>query len=311
MGSKYNEKRGGGWLMPMPKIYDLPTVKPHIKEIVPRNYHMVHLVKPNGTYPFTFIGLLSVLSVLKFGKPKRIYIHWSTEKPSGKYWNAAIKAINKKRIDLIYEEYDWGKISVAPNGVKFHYTAGISDIVRISALIRYGGVYLDQDILILKDISELFHYPFVSGIEKTAWYVPWAITGLLSAFLISEKNASFANRWYEIYATQFSKPLDYNKYAIRMPWQLAKMQEFNDIHVLPFTATAFPLYTDAKIVFDKNEYRYIREAYVLHLWDSLFKKQLKPYNDEPLLIFGIDNLFTSVARMLISRRQTLQLSSKL
>ena len=301
-------QRGGGWLIPMPKVYDLPTVRPTEKEIVPRWFHYVHLVKPGGRYDFNFIGLLSILSVLKFGKPKRIYVHFTGEIPTGRYWAFALKAIRRKRVQLVYKEYDYEDISIAPTGHRFRFMAGISDLIRIRALIEFGGVYLDQDIILLKDITELFHYPFVSGIEKTTWYFPWPIMGLLSAFLVSEKNASFAKRWYQEYATSFDKPNDYNLYAIRRPWKLAKDKRYNDIHVLPFTSTAFPLWADQQKVFDRNEYRFIRDAYVLHLWDSAFRNRLKPFIDDPLRIYMVDNLFTMVARSFLTQKQTMTLT---
>lgn len=70
--------------------------------------------------------------------------------------------------------------------------AFVSDYVRVYALKNYGGIYLDVDIEILKDFSNLL-------LEKE--YVSCFVEGYLltCGFIACEKNSSFINRVYEYY----------------------------------------------------------------------------------------------------------------
>ena len=66
---------------------------------------------------------------------------------------------NEKNFDLNYNAY-----------VKEAYTAKkwafITDVVRLYALTKYGGIYMDTDVELLKSLDDILKYQAVSGFES-------------------------------------------------------------------------------------------------------------------------------------------------
>lgn len=46
-----------------------------------------------------------------------------------------------------------------------HKWAFVTDVVRLYALVNYGGIYMDTDVEVLKSLDDLLHYEAFSGFE--------------------------------------------------------------------------------------------------------------------------------------------------
>ncbi|ELA9304164.1 hypothetical protein QUO07_001326 [Vibrio parahaemolyticus] len=70
-------------------------------------------------------------------------------------WDESNSPMDEPIIKSLYKKKQW---------------AFISDYVRLHALKEYGGVYLDTDIEIVRDLSPLLSYPSFIGLESEGKY---------------------------------------------------------------------------------------------------------------------------------------------
>lgn len=66
---------------------------------------------------------------------------------------------NEENFDIHYNDY-----------VKEAYEAGkwafVSDVVRLYVLVKYGGIYMDTDVEVIRSLDDLLQYEAVSGFES-------------------------------------------------------------------------------------------------------------------------------------------------
>lgn len=110
--------------------------------VVPNIVHYVWL----GDNTFKFFSYLSLLSALYVLNADMVYVHGNLE-PRGPHW---AKIRGHKRVTFVNREFP-GAIFAEPI-VK--YASHASDYWRGDLLIRYGGVYMDWDVMWVNPIPE-------------------------------------------------------------------------------------------------------------------------------------------------------------
>ncbi|KAL4235990.1 hypothetical protein ACF0H5_004378 [Mactra antiquata] len=160
----------------------------------------------------SFVPFLSLLGVIRFVKPCVIVFHGAA--PYGKYWDAftylwpRVILLKRKAPTTIFNK---------PLG----YVEHASDIMRIEALINYGGIYMDTDTILVKSVDKLRNYSCVMSEQSS---------GLMgSAFVMSEKNGTFVNKWMNGYKYYYI-PGKYVYNAMVYPKKL-KLRYKDHIHV--------------------------------------------------------------------------------
>jgi hypothetical protein len=130
--------------------------------------------------------------------PKKIHYCWFGGNPLPK---AALKCINSwKKHCPDYEIIEWNEknfdISSAPLYVKQAYEnkkyAFVSDYVRLYAMYNYGGIYMDTDVEVTKNLDKFLHHEGFSGFEDD--------TQIPTGIMASEKNFkpfSYLLNYYE------------------------------------------------------------------------------------------------------------------
>jgi hypothetical protein len=102
--------------------------------------------------------------------PKKIHYCWlSKEKMPDNY----IKCINSwKRIMPDYElvlwdsdKFDVNSVPFVKDAVSIKKWAFASDYIRLYAVYKEGGIYLDSDVLVLKKFDEFLKYDFFTSLE--------------------------------------------------------------------------------------------------------------------------------------------------
>jgi hypothetical protein len=71
-----------------------------------------------------------------------------------------------------------------------------ADIVRLRALQRYGGIYLDMDVLVLRPFDSLLSHDMVMAQEGEGGRV-----GLCNAVILAKKGSEFVDLWLDSYKT--------------------------------------------------------------------------------------------------------------
>ena len=113
--------------------------------------------------------------------------------------------------------------------------------MRLKILQKYGGIYLDIDLIVIKPLDRLLHHPMVMGKENE--------DGLCNAFIASEPKSPFLKRWLDNYASFDDN--DWNSHSVHLPLRLAKFHS-KEICVLPKTHFFWPSFYQNHIEFVHN-----------------------------------------------------------
>jgi len=103
--------------------------------------------------------------------PKKIHYCWFGKNPKNKLIEKCILSWKKHLPD--YEIIEWNEENFDINSnryVKEAYEAKkwafVSDYVRLWALKKYGGIYLDTDVEVFRDFEKFLKHGFFSGFEN-------------------------------------------------------------------------------------------------------------------------------------------------
>lgn len=114
-----------------------------------------------------------------------------------------------------------------------------ADIIRLEALLEYGGIYLDLDVYTIRSFDALLHFPTVLGIEGGIYEFPRQ--GLCNGIIVAQKEAPFLQRWYESYKTFNGSEWAAN--SVAAPFELAR-QNPEEVLVLDPMAFFYPLWNN-------------------------------------------------------------------
>lgn len=216
----------------------------------------------------SFVGFTSLLGVIRFISPCVIIFHGDNI-PHGKYWDFIVN-ISPNIIHLKRNR------PTSFSGQKIKHKEHSSDIMRIEALIKYGGIYMDTDTVIVKPLELLRNYSCVMSNQSS---------GLMgSAFVMAEQNATFLQLWMDGYRYHYnSSKYTYN--AMVYPKQLARKHR-DLIHIEYATISRPKNMIGGKIYY--NEYATFdwSSIYGIHLYSRIYKK---PFNEH-----SIRNMNTTV-----------------
>ena len=136
--------------------------------------------------------------------PKTIHYCWFGGNPLPKLAKKCIKSWKKYCKD--YEIIQWNEktfdIKSAPLYVRQAYDAKkwafVTDYVRLYAMVKYGGVYMDTDVEVIKPLDAFLNHKAFSGFENDT-QIPTGIMACEKDFPLFERllryydNASFFN----------------------------------------------------------------------------------------------------------------------
>jgi hypothetical protein len=113
--------------------------------------------------------------------PKRIHLCWLSGDPYPPKIRKCIKSWEKHLPDYEIIKWDLNRFDIsntpwvkqAFEAKKYAFAA---DYIRFYALYNYGGIYLDSDVEILKNLDELLELPYFVGLE-TAGTIEAAVMG--------------------------------------------------------------------------------------------------------------------------------------
>jgi mannosyltransferase OCH1-like enzyme len=153
--------------------------------IVPNIIHFVHLNQPY----IKFASFLSILAAWLNQKPAKIYFHCNDCGYKGKYWDEINKLKALRSIIIInkFENLNEKIFNLNPGWI--HHKA---DTLRLLILMHYGGIYLDNDMLLIQSIDYYRRFEFALSWDSD-------IDGIGNQLLIANKNARLLRAMYDGY----------------------------------------------------------------------------------------------------------------
>ncbi|RDA89136.1 hypothetical protein CP532_2198 [Ophiocordyceps camponoti-leonardi (nom. inval.)] len=173
-------------------IKPTPLVLP--AQDIPDRAHFVYVVeKEEADLVFSFSQALSVFAARYHWHPREIFLHTNVAERSIVRARQGL-AGKWSRMILNVPEMTVVKVQLpmkAANGVPIRHMEHKSDFVRVQAVRDFGGVYLDFDAHVLRDIRPLLRMGFraVGGRQ---------VDGLvISGTFMASKGAKLVSRWYD------------------------------------------------------------------------------------------------------------------
>jgi hypothetical protein len=225
---------------------------------VPRIFHFVFGLKDEGDLPY--YGYMAIKSARHFNPNWQVYFHCVKE-PQGPRWS-----LIRDDIEVIrFRDFNYFKNS------RFSHYAHKSDVIRLLAINRVGGVYLDIDTITRKSFEDLRDVSFCMGVQAGG---NWSASGVCNAVLIGRPDAAFSTRWLEQYDYFKSRGRDslWDYHSVKYPAILmAEHPEW--ITLLDYRAFFYPLWTNIEQqLFTESGYHKFKDhfstAYCFHLWNG-------------------------------------------
>ncbi|KAG8268755.1 hypothetical protein J6590_019335 [Homalodisca vitripennis] len=165
--------------------------------LVPNHIHFIRFGNPRFTYP----EMICVLAALKNQKPDKITFHHNFNGSfTGPYWRVLSKL--KAFTDIVEFNYEeepkeiFGQ-PIDPALRKFHG----SDITRIRILMKYGGIFLDNDCYVIKNLNSFRKYEMTLNWDQDQY--------LGTQVLLAHKDARFLKMWLDSYRGAYRGDLWY------------------------------------------------------------------------------------------------------
>ena len=158
--------------------------------VVPNIVHYVRFKKKS----WTFVEYICLRSAYVQQKPDYIVIHTDVDASDfrGKYWRWMQEESDlKSRLIILPTEIPTEIFGQRIRDIyRIHHG---SDICRIRALIKYGGIYLDNDVYVVNNLDKYRKF------EMTVGWINHPNETLGSMVLIANKNARFLSLYYDNY----------------------------------------------------------------------------------------------------------------
>ncbi|BFZ24365.1 hypothetical protein BsWGS_27404 [Bradybaena similaris] len=203
-----------------------------------------------GVYKFKFKHYVSVLAAKKFISPTAIYVI-GDQHPTGKWWQETLNRIHGVR--FLYRENPKtisGRIPPA-----LHH---LSDIVRLQVIYMNGGIYLDADMLITRNLEPLLGYDISLGLIDNS-------TGMGNAFIVAKRGNSFIHEWYAEYLRYRNNSSDFYWNSLMVP---RNIYYSNTSRVNLVSDQVYrPNWMETMLLFNRSDYPWLNN-YGVHVWGS-------------------------------------------
>lgn len=233
----------------------MKVARPMLPGTIPKIVHYVWF----GVKEMDFMMYLSMLSTLYIVNPEKVLVH-TDGGLTGQYWS---KLLKDKRIVIVYREKP-----LDIYGHQILYAQHRSDIVRAESLLKYGGIYMDWDVLWLKNPDGLL----TSGFDAIANFdhmqqgrYPETIN---LGVLMAKPRSTFIKKWQDALINYKSEDFLYN--AVLLPYKVyEKYPEYlfieRRLQVMCFRLKCHPTFRDDfKNFMEDQPFDWREDVYSIH-----------------------------------------------
>ncbi len=252
---------------------------------VPNLVHFVYGMREDRSdRPFSLVHYVAFRSALETHGPARLVLHTGYV-PAGPWWEAIAPHVQVRIVE----------VPTSIHGNTLDRPEHRSDIVRLDALLEFGGLYLDMDTISVRPVDSLRHHRCVLGIESTPGT---GSHGLSNAVVMAEPGSAFLQRWRAAY-TSFNQ--DYwNTHSVVLPRLLAQQAPPGEVHAEPVESFHWPSWDETGIRSMFEESHDYPGAFVHHLWaGKTWKSHLAHFTLSS--VWALDTTYNRLARRYISK----------
>ncbi len=235
-------------------------------QTVPRIVHFIHGLA-DAPPILSYSEHLAVLLASRALPGYTLNLHYHHE-PTGQFWHKTKSMLTLRQVEL--------PTSIFNRPLRHH--AHRADVLRLRVLLEHGGLYLDLDVLVLRDFAPIFDAAAKAGfaIAREGDAQHGGEHGLCNAVLVAAPNSSFASRWLASYSSFGSSALDpWNGHSVTMPLRLAQAHPAS-VFVLDYDAFFWPDWDEeplAQLLLERTDPLAIgtdgRGRFALHLWHHI------------------------------------------
>ena len=151
--------------------------------------NVIHYIRFNKT-SFSFVDYVCIRSAWINHRPETIYFHTNVDKFSGVYWDRMVQdAEFFQRIKVVPIKLP-SEVFGQPLSTGWRLFHG-SDVARIRMMTQYGGIYLDNDIYVVRNLDKYRKFEIAMGWDENQF--------LGSQVIIAHKEARFLDLWLDTY----------------------------------------------------------------------------------------------------------------
>jgi len=249
--------------------------------VTPRRDLIVHVT---WFYPprtsLRFHEAMCLLAVQRYVRPRKILLWYdaASTPPTGVWWQFARQSV--AHLLPVPCQRPWSiynRTLVVPE----HQ----SDVVRLTVLEEFGGLYVDLDVIIVRPLDSLLSYDVIMGAETPLM--------LGSGFILATRtNATFVRLWRQAYADNFDDS-NWNRHSVYVPMELAK-QHPNLVHVEWFSINR-PNWNERHWLYTTGKLWDWSENYAVHLW---YREHPADVIYDPLTIRDLNTTTGEVLRLI-------------
>ena len=148
--------------------------------IIPNKVHYIQFDKKT----ISFVSFICVCSSFYNQNPAKIYLHTNV-KLHGKYYNLLVKLLGPV---LIVNQFEKPTHVFGQKLSSVHHSA---DVARIKILIKYGGIILDQDVFVVRNLDRFRHFELAIGWPEKQ--------NIGSQVIMAHKDARFLGLYLSLY----------------------------------------------------------------------------------------------------------------
>lgn len=209
--------------------------------------------------PFSYTNYLAIRSAFEIQKPDKIYLHYNKEPRNNVFWNEA-----KKYAKLIFREP-----LTEFHGIKLDYPHYQSDIARLQILHDYGGIYLDNDLLMLKSFDDLMPYNCVLGGD--GYNENGQIKSVANGLILSHAKERLLSQWLEKIPQALQTGI-WAYHAVVTPLELWKTD--STLFKLQSVESFIPFDFHNAYIFNEGNDQIaiakekLKNSYTIHMWET-------------------------------------------
>ncbi|GFS03936.1 glycosyltransferase family 32 protein [Elysia marginata] len=201
-----------------------------------------------GTYIFKFWHYIAIMAAHKNISPSAVYVI-GDQHPQGTWWHRVLRDIHVVR--FVYRE-----LPENISGIEVRFRHHLSDIVRLQILYMNGGIYLDADMVVVRDLEPLLDYDITLGMVENG-------TGMGNAFIATKRGSAFLREWYTEYSRYQRDKFYFN--SLQVPRNMY-FKDPSRVHI-ESERLYRPNWFEADLLYKRSDYPW-RSNFAVHVWTN-------------------------------------------